>query len=286
LTVSRGGIERGVFKEVDLLPVADRDDYITDPRRPRSLFSRLLLSPKFMFYPQVFWIVWANGRRARKGKYDGAAWAKSSGDILRALENVGITVEIAGMGNFRNIAGPAVFIANHMSTLETFVLPYIIQPVKELTFIVKKSLLTAPVFGPVMRSRDPVVVCRTNPREDLKTVLEEGTKRLAAVISLVVFPQSTRSPVFIPDEFNTLGIKLALRAGAPIVPVALKTDAWGTGRRVKDFGSIDVKKKVHFAFGAPMQATGRGTEEHKRAVLFIQEKLKQWEDEDKDGHRK
>lgn len=269
------------------MPIADRDGYITDPHRPRSLCSRLFLSPKFMFYPQAFCIVWANGRKALKGRYGGAEWAESSGDILRALENVGVRIEITGMGNFRKIAGPAVFIANHMSTLETFVLPYIIQPVKELTFIVKKSLLTTPVFGPVMRSRDPVVVGRVNPREDLKTVLEEGTKKLEAGISLVVFPQSTRSPVFIPDEFNTLGIKLALRAGAPVVPVALKTDAWGNGKRIKEFGPIDVKKKVHFAFGSPMEATGRGTEEHNKVIIFIQEKLKQWEEEDSDhGHRK
>jgi 1-acyl-sn-glycerol-3-phosphate acyltransferase len=269
------------------LPIADRDSYITDPHRPRSLFSRFFLSPKFMFYPQAFWIVWVNGRKALKGRYRGAEWAESSGDILRALENVGISVEITGMGNFRKINGPAVFIANHMSTLETFVLPYIIQPVKELTFIVKKSLLTMPVFGPVMRSRDPVVVGRVNPREDLKTVLEEGTRKLEAGISLVVFPQSTRSPVFTPDEFNTLGIKLASRAGAPVVPVALKTDAWGTGRHIKEFGPIDVKKKVHFAFGMPMQVPGRGTEEHKKVILFIREKLRQWEEEDRDdGHRK
>jgi 1-acyl-sn-glycerol-3-phosphate acyltransferase len=239
-----------------------------------------------MFYPQVFWIVWANGRKARQGRYDSADWAKSSGDILRALENVGVRVEITGMGNFRELDGPAVFIGNHMSTLETFVLPYIIQPVKELTFIVKKSLLTAPVFGPVMRSRDPVVVGRTNPREDLKTVLDEGAKKLGAGRSLVVFPQSTRSVVFDPDEFNTLGIKLALRARVPVVPVALKTDAWGIGKKIKEFGPVDIKKKVHFAFGGPMQVTGRGTEEHKKVILFIQEKLRQWEREDRDdGHR-
>lgn len=269
------------------MPIADKDTYLTDPQRPRSLYSRIFLSLKFMFYPQVFWIVWTNGRKALRGRYDSAEWAKSSGDILHALENVGVRIEITGMGYFRKIAGPAVFIANHMSALETFVLPYIIQPVKELTFIVKKSLLTMPVFGPVMRSRDPVVVGRVNPREDLKTVLEEGTKRLDAGRSLVVFPQSTRSFVFNPDEFNTLGIKLAIRAGVPVVPVALKTEAWGTGKLMKDFGRVDIKKKVHFAFGEPMQVTGRGTEEHKVVIRFIREKLDQWEKEDRDdGHRK
>lgn len=256
--------------------IADRDVYLTDPRRPRSFFSRIFLSPKFMFYPQVFWIVWTNGRKALRGEYGSDQWAESSFDVLRALENVGIRIEITGMKNIRAVEGPAVFISNHMSTLETFVLPCIIQPLKELTFVVKKSLLTMPVFGPVMRSRDPVVVGRSNPREDLRTVLEEGSKKLLAGRSLVVFPQSTRSAVFKPDEFNTLGIKLALKAGVPVVPIALKTDAWGTGRMAKDFGPVDRSKKVHIEFGEPMRVAGRGSEEHRSIILFIQGRLDKW----------
>lgn len=276
------------YSGVDLRPcIADSDIYVTDPRRPRSLFSRIFLSPRFMFYPQIFWIVWTNGRRALKGEYGNKEWVESSFDVLRALENVGIRIEIAGMKNIRAVEGPAIFIANHMSTLETFILPCIIQPLKELTFVVKKSLLKMPVFGPVMRSRDPVVVGRSNPREDLRTVLEEGSKKLWAGRSLVVFPQSTRSAVFNPDEFNTLGIKLALRAGARVVPVALKTDAWGTGRIVKDFGPVDRRKKVHIEFGEPMRIAGRGSEEHMTIIRFIQERLDKWAAEgDTDGNSK
>jgi 1-acyl-sn-glycerol-3-phosphate acyltransferase len=262
------------------LAIADKDIYLTDPGKPRPLFLR----PVFTFYPQAFRIVWINGRRALKGCYDGRDWANSSLDILHALENVGVRFGITGMDNIRRHEGPVVFIGNHMSTLETFVLPCIIQPVKEATFIVKQALVTMPVFGPVMRSRDPVVVGRVNPREDLRTVLEEGSKKLAAGRSIVVFPQSTRSLDFKPDEFNTLGIKLALKAGVPVVPIALKTDAWGVGKIMKDFGRIDRNKKVHFAFGSPMEIKGRGAEEHRDIIAFIQENLARWVIEDE--HKK
>jgi len=259
--------------------IADSDTYITDPDRPRSLFSKIFLSPKLMFYPQFFGIIWVNSRRAKKGLYGGREWAESSLDVMRALENVGVRVEITGMANINKLEGPAVFIGNHMSTLETMVLPCIIQPLKETTFIVKESLLTMPVFGHVMRSRDPVVVGRVNPREDLKTVLEEGTKKLKSGRSIIVFPQSTRSVIFNPAEFNSLGIKLALRAGVPVVPIALKTDAWGIGRYVKEFGPVDIRKKVHFAFGEPMKVEGRGTDEHEKVIRFIQERLEVWSKE-------
>jgi 1-acyl-sn-glycerol-3-phosphate acyltransferase len=261
--------------------IADKDTYITDPGRPRTLLSRIFLSPEFMFYPQFFCIVWTNSRRAKKGLYGSREWADSSLDVMRALENVGVRIEITGMDNMKKFDGPAVFIGNHMSTLETMVLPCIVQPVKETTFIVKKSLLTMPVFGHVMQSRDPVVVGRVNPREDLKTVLEEGAKKLKAGRSIIVFPQSTRSVVFDPAEFNTLGIKLASRAGVPVVPLALKTDAWGIGKHVKEFGPVDVRKKVYFAFGEPMKVEGRGFDEHEKVVRFIQERLEEWSKEQK-----
>jgi len=256
--------------------LADKDIYITDPQRPRSLFSRVFLSPKFTFYPQFFWIIWANSGKAKRGLYGGKEWAESSLDVMRALENVGVRIEITGMDNMKKVNGPAVFIGNHMSTLETMVLPCIIQPVKESTFIVKKSLITMPVFGHVMQSRDPIVVGRTNPREDLKTVLEEGTRRLQNGRSVIVFPQSTRAVEFKPEEFNSLGIKLAARAGVPVIPVALKTDAWGIGKHVKEFGPIDNRKTVHFAFGEPMKVEGRGAGEHERVIRFIRGKLDAW----------
>lgn len=256
--------------------ISDNDTYVTDPGRPRSFFSRIFLSPKFTFYPQFFLIVWINSRRAKKGLYGGREWADSSLDVMHALENVGTRIEITGMDNINKFEGPAVFIGNHMSTLETMVLPCIIQPLKETTFIVKKGLLTMPVFGHVMRSRDPVVVGRVNPREDLKAVLEEGLKKLKTGRSIIVFPQSTRSVVFDPAEFNSLGVKLASRAGVPVVPLALKTDAWGIGRHVKEFGPLDVMKKVHFAFGEPIKAEGRGNDAHEKVIRFIQERLEEW----------
>jgi len=49
-------------------------------------------------------------------------------------------------------------------------------------------------------------------------------------ISVLIFPQTTRDLRFDPNKFNTLGIKLAKRAKVPVIPVAVKTDAWGMGK--------------------------------------------------------
>lgn len=264
------------------MSLADKDTYRTVSDRRRSVLSRIFLSSKFTFYPQVLRIIWSNSRQARKGLYGDREWVKGSLDILHIVENVGIDVEITGMENIRRSAGPVVFVSNHMSTLETFVLPCIIQPVKPVAFVVKSSLLTAPVFGHVMRSRNPVAIDRKNPREDLKAVMEGGGRKLGSGLSVIIFPQSTRSVEFRPEEFNSLGVKLAARADVPVVPIALKTDAWGIGKKMKDFGPVDTCKKVFFAFGEPMEIEGRGAVQHERVIAFISEKLDMWKSREKE----
>jgi 1-acyl-sn-glycerol-3-phosphate acyltransferase len=241
---------------------------------PASWVGRCCPTP--VFYAQILGIVYRGARLARKGLYDNRRWIESSLTTVRALELVGGRFEVLGLEHVQGLPSPAVFIGNHMSILETFVLPCLIQPYRDLTFVVKESLVSYPLFGHVMRNRNPVVVGRERPREDLKTVLEEGRKRLEANISLVIFPQTTRSVEFDPGKFNTLGIKLAKRCNVPAVPVALKTDAWGLGKRIKDFGPVRPEKTVHIRFGAPLMVQGSGREEHQRVVEFIRNNLAEW----------
>ena len=251
----------------------DANWYLTSPRTP-SFLSRI--SPNLGFYAPMIWIVFKAGCNAMRNQYDGEAWTQSSEGIAHALESVGCRIEAAGLEHFRSLEGPCVFIGNHMSTLETFVLPSMIQPWKDVTFVVKESLLKYPFFGPVLGSREPIVVGRSNPREDLVAVLEGGEARLKQGRSVIVFPQSTRSSVFDPAHFNTIGVKLAKRAGVPVIPVALKTDAWGNGNLLKDFGPVDVKKTIHFEFGAPMRIEGTGKAEHQQITEFIIDRLGVW----------
>jgi 1-acyl-sn-glycerol-3-phosphate acyltransferase len=156
-----------------------------------------------------------------------------------------------------------------MSILETFVLPGLIQPYRDVTYVIKESLLNFPFFKHVMRSRNPISVGRDNPRQDLKTVLVEGQNRINANMSVVIFPQTTRSINFDPLKFNSLGVKLAKRCNVPVIPVILKTDAWGMGSKFKDFGKISPEKTVYINFSEPLIVKGSGKEAHKFIVDFI-----------------
>ncbi|HXF62254.1 MAG TPA: lysophospholipid acyltransferase family protein [Caldilineaceae bacterium] len=256
-------------------PITDLAGQYTTPPRTTAWLARAF--PSLLFYTRFLRLVfWASGL-ARRGAYHDEEWHASSLAVLQALESVGVHIQITGLHHLRSVEGPCVLVANHMSTLETIVLPGIVQPIKDVTFIVKRGIVEYPVFKHIMLARDPIVVDRINPRADLTRVLEEGPRLLGRGRSIVVFPQTTRTLRFDPAQFNTIGVKLARTAGVPVVPVAVRSDAWGIGRLVKEFGKIDPSKPVRFAFGPALSISGRGAAEHQAIIEFIRTSLAQWE---------
>lgn len=239
-----------------------------------STFKRNFSS--LLFYPPLIKIIFRCSKLAKEGKFDEKSFYNESFEVFKLLERVGVRFKIEGINYVERCDTPAVFVGNHMSTLETFILPLILIPFTSISFVVKKSLVEYPVFGHIMRAVEPITVSRTNPRDDLKTVIEEGCKKISQGRSIIVFPQTTRKVDFIEAEFNSIGIKLAKRANVPVIPFALKTDAWQNGKWIKDFGPIDITKKVYFSFGEPIFIESRGDREHKLVIDFISEKIKQF----------
>ena len=254
------------------------DSYHTKENAPRFLLDRLMLNTRLYFMSKYFMIVLKNRGAALRGQYDTGAWALSSYDVFKLIEGCGGKFHITGLENLHKCQGPVVFISNHMSTLETMVFPCLIAPLMEVTFVVKDSLVKHPFFGPIMRSRNPVVVSRSNSREDFQTVMKTGQKLLSEGTSIIIFPQSTRTVEFKPKEFNSLGVKLARNAKVQVVPIAIKTDFWGNDKYLKDLGPINRSKPIHMAFGKPLVIEGSGKEENEFIIEFISSHLAKWKD--------
>ena len=232
--------------------------------------------PSLKFYANALRIVLYSNLQAKRRIYHRFNWVASSLDILHSIERSGAKVRVEGIKNISSFEGPAVFASNHMSTLETFLFPSFIQPQKPVIYVIKKELATYPLFGPVARARFPIVVGRSNPREDLQIVMNEGSENLKEGKSIIIFPQRTRSDYFKPDEFNSLGVKLAKRHNVPVIPTAIYTKAWGTGKLIKDIGKIDPKEDVHMSFGKPIYIKGSGSDEHQQVIDYIANKFKEW----------
>ncbi len=247
--------------------------------KEKNLKNWILRDNWYLFLTGYGKIVLRTRKEARSGIYDDKHWSDSSIEIFRLIEKIGGIFDIEGMENIAKPAGPVLFLSNHISTLETMIFPGIIRPHRPVTFVVKESLVRHPLFGDVMKSRDPIVVGRTDPRKDLEAVMNGGQELLSKGISIVIFPQSTRSEKFIPEEFNSLGVKLAKKANVQVIPVAIKTDFWGNGKLIKEIGKLDHRKIIHMKFGEPMTIDGNGKEENQQIISFIQENLKLWEAE-------
>jgi len=252
------------------------DYYDTPVKKKLSLWDKFLLDNRLYFTIEYAYTVLRTRKEAIRGVYDTKAWADSSFYILRLIEKTGGKFYISGMENISKSDKPVLFIGNHMSTLETMVLPCIIAPHREVTFVVKESLVKHFLFSDIMRSRDPIVVGRNDPRKDLEAVMIGGSKLLSKGVSIIIFPQSTRSLVFKPEEFNSLGVKLAKKTGVEIVPFALKTDFWSNGKIIKELGPLDRNKPIYIKFGDPFSATGSGKDDNQRIIEFIQSSLREW----------
>ena len=249
-------------------------DTYTSPATRAGIISGLI--PTIVFYLKAVYVVIKASIKAKRGKYSLDDWALSSQETIDMVECVGGKITIEGLDNLRSIEGPCVIVANHMSTLETFLLPSIIYPIRNLGFVIKQSLTEYPVFKHVIKASLPITVSRTNPRDDLKAVFEKGGAMLAEGRSVLIFPQTTRSDTFNPEKFNTIGVKLAARSSVPVVPLALITNFWANGRTFKDYGKIYPDRPVRLCFGKPIIIEGKGSKEHHQIVEFIKGKIDGW----------
>ena len=253
----------------------DKDTY-KSKENSRIFLDKLSLNTRTYFVIKYLQLLLRNRPIAKKGMYDRKAWALSSFEVFKLIENCNGKFEIEGLNNLKNINEPVVIVSNHMSAMESMIFPALIAPFMEVTFVVKESLTKHFLFGVVMQARKPITVGRKNSKEDLVKVINQGKETLQNGTSVVIFPQGGRRDVFKAEEFNSLGVKLASMANVKILPIALKTDFWGNGKIIKDFGRINRKKPIHIKFGEPLTIEGNGKEQNKKIIEFISDNLANW----------
>ncbi|MBE6369454.1 MAG: 1-acyl-sn-glycerol-3-phosphate acyltransferase [Lentisphaerae bacterium] len=253
------------------------NDYDTPENLPHAFMDNLLLRSRWYFYWKNFGIFVRTGKCGRAGKLDAFNQTEYSNGNMRLVESIGGKVHLRGLNNIDKLNGEAaVIVANHMSLLETALLHSVMRPRIDFTFVIKRSLFDVKYFGDIMRSLEAIAVDRINPRDDFKAVLTEGKERLARGKSIVLFPQATRNEVFIPENFNTIGIKLAKSAGVKVLPLALKTDFLGNGKLLRDMGPVHRDHQVYFEFGEPLEITDSGKTQHEAIIEFITDRLDKW----------
>jgi 1-acyl-sn-glycerol-3-phosphate acyltransferase len=112
-----------------------------------------------------------------------------------------------------------VFVANHQGYFD---IPVIYTGLgSSLSFIAKKELFRIPFFGWGIAAIGCVSMDRKNPRKARAAISRAAAMLRKDNLSLVLFPEGTRSPSGIVSEFKRGSFTLALEAGVPVVPITI-----------------------------------------------------------------
>jgi len=135
----------------------------------------------------------------------------------RAIKRFGVTVEVEGREQIPE--GGVLFVSNHQGYGDIFVFLDCLQT-KQTGFIAKDSLFKIPVFGKWMLRIRSLCLIQNDARKAVET-FKEGEQLLRDGFSLVIFPEGHRSRGPKMAEFKRGSMQLAIRSGAPVVPVSI-----------------------------------------------------------------
>jgi 1-acyl-sn-glycerol-3-phosphate acyltransferase len=156
---------------------------------------------------------------------------------------------------------PYVFMSNHQSHYDVMAVVAALWAF-QLRWVAKRELTKVPVFGWALRHSDHIIIDRSDHVQAMKS-LRAAVEKMRSGLSVIIFPEGTRGPgdgTMLPWKKG--GFVLALDAGIPVVPVAVRGSAEILGRRDWKIhgGTIGV------TVGAPIPVAGLECDELMRRV--------------------
>jgi 1-acyl-sn-glycerol-3-phosphate acyltransferase len=193
----------------------------------------------------VILAAWFRRPHEREGVYHRAAhdWAR----LL--LSSAGVTVTAVGTEHLSH-SEAQVIVANHQSWFDILAL-FLVLPV-ELRFVAKKEAFAIPFFGSVLRALGHVRLDRTNLKAAIAAYEVAAQYIKDQRLSVLVFPEGTRSRSGLLQPFKNGPFVLAIQSGVPVVP-AYVAGTFG----ILPKGSIRVRPSaVQVSVGAPIPTAG------------------------------
>jgi len=138
-------------------------------------------------------------------------WAR----ILLAI--TGVDTRITGSDNVF-LGRPQIFMANHQSVFDILVVLAYIPA--QFRWIAKKELFEVPVFGDALRRTGSIEIDRKHHVSAVESI-DEAARKIREGKSVMTFPEGTRSQPGQLRPFKKGVFHLALKAGVPIVPIAI-----------------------------------------------------------------
>lgn len=129
----------------------------------------------------------------------------------------GIKVTVKGLSNITPTKS-YIFMPNHVSNFDIPVL--LAHLLVQFRWLAKAELFKIPVFGYAMQRAGYISIDRTDRASAIKSLRKAG-KMIGNGVSVLIFPEGTRSYDNTIQPFKKGGFVLAVEAGVPIVPVII-----------------------------------------------------------------
>lgn len=139
-------------------------------------------------------------------------WAKSLVNLT------GSKIVVKGLENLP-AEGSFVFVSNHQGNFDIPILLSFID--KPKAFIAKIEILKMPLVRSWMKNMKCVFMDRSDIRQSLNTI-NTAASYIKEGYSMVIFPEGTRSKGPTLGSFKPGSLKLAMKAGVPVIPITIK----------------------------------------------------------------
>ncbi len=190
-----------------------------------------------------------------------ASYLDSNGDSAHQVARLwgktilffsGVKVKLSSEVKSLSFGRSYIFMANHQSAFDIFtLLAGLSIPFR---WLAKEELFRIPIFGPSMRRAGYIPINRDSPRDAIGS-LNKAAQIIRKGVSVVVFPEGTRSEDGKLLPFKNGGFVLAIKSKSPIVPTAII----GTFQ-VKPRGRFSVHPRtVYIHLGIPIETEGYTT---------------------------
>jgi 1-acyl-sn-glycerol-3-phosphate acyltransferase len=181
------------------------------------------------------------------------------------LGSNGIKMELRGTENLEKDQS-YILVSNHASILD---IPAIISAAPfPVRFIAKNSLIWFPIFGWFLYLSGHILIDRRSAQSALRS-LKKASSQLKKGISIIVFPEGTRSPDGEVKQFKRGAFLLAQHSKFPVVPIS----TIGTYEMLPRHGWCFWPGTIHIRVGEPIPTRDLSHRELKDLMGKVQETI-------------
>jgi 1-acyl-sn-glycerol-3-phosphate acyltransferase len=198
-------------------------------------------------------------------RWKGLLYVLGHAGVRLALSLAGIRYRVAGREHLP-LDRAAVYCANHQSNVDPPVLFDALHP--RMHILYKDELNALPILGRALRLGGFIPIDRRNKESAMRSI-EAGAASIRSGNSFLIFPEGTRSRTAELLPFKKGGFIMAIKAGAPIVPIAVQG-----GRDAMRRGSWIVRPvTVSVRAGQPIETRGLDLERRDDLIARVRREI-------------